>query len=76
MGLKPSAYAQGPGAAIINANLYSFSRNDSSGVKSDSLTLVVNTGDQDGVPKKDAELRWFEGFKGEEVDKGDRKSVV
>ena len=70
MGLKPSAYAQGPGAAIINANLYSFSRNDSSGVKSDSLTLVVNTGDQDGVPKKDAELRWFEGFKGEEVDKG------
>lgn len=70
MGLKPSAYVRGPGEKIINANLASFNRNDSSGVKSDALTLVVNTGDQDGVPKKDAELRWFEGYLGSEVDKG------
>jgi len=70
MGLEPNGYVEGPGASIINANLFSFSRNDSSGVKSDSLTLVVNTGDQDGMPKKDGELRWYEGFKGKEVDKG------
>ncbi|MCL9783676.1 phage late control D family protein [Vibrio sp. S4M6] len=48
----------------------SFERQDAPGNKSDTLKLVICTADIDGVPKADAEIRWFEGYKGKEVDKG------
>jgi len=70
MGLKPSCYISGPGESIINANIMSFERQDAPGNKSDTLKIVVSTAELNGIPKEDAEIRWYEGYLGDEVDKG------
>jgi phage protein D len=70
MGLKPNCYISGPGESIINANIMSFERTDAPGNKSDTLKIVVCTAGLDGIPREDAVIRWYEGFLGNEVDKG------
>ncbi|MCF2827057.1 MULTISPECIES: contractile injection system protein, VgrG/Pvc8 family [unclassified Pseudoalteromonas] len=73
LGFRPQVRVSGPGEAIINNRLVSWERVDAAGIQSDQVTLTVDTAGQTGTPKEGAVLRWFEGYEGSLVDKGEFK---
>ncbi len=72
MGLdyKPRVRVSGSGESVINEGLVSWGRVDSSGVRSDQLTIVVDVFGKNGLPREGAVLSWFEGYD-DLVDKGE-----
>lgn len=71
LGRKPGFRYEGAGAGVINSRLISFSREDLAGIKSDSLTLRVDTSGLAGLPNEGAKVKWFEGYDNSLKEKGE-----
>ena len=57
-------------ANIINQRLISWKRTDAPGIQTDQITLVIDTQNQDGLPKEGAILKWHEGVDDTLIDRG------
>lgn len=57
-------------ANIINQRLISWKRTDAPGIQTDQITLVIDTQNQDGLPKEGAILNWHEGVDDTLIDRG------